>query len=70
MLVLPKVIPVNVQRTAETWPFWVKLTRTATPLSLICFNGGRGEWLCRCGLDLPKPGTDSTPKVGADRPGS
>ena len=23
---------------------------------MICFNGGRGEWLCRCGLGLPKPG--------------
>ena len=43
MLVLPKVIPVNVQKTAETWPFWVKPHSDSHPHAPLLFQ--RGEFM-------------------------
>ena len=43
LLVLPKVIPVNVQKTAETWPFWVKPHSDSHPHAPLLFQ--RGEFM-------------------------
>ena len=43
MLVLPKVMPVNVQKTAETWPFWVKPHSDSHPHAPLLFQ--RGEFM-------------------------
>ena len=37
LLVLPKVIPVNVQKTAEMWPFWVKPHSDSHPHAPLLF---------------------------------